>query len=188
MKRRWIAVLPVLGLALAASGCNGTRELEAELGNVRTRTRDQLDVLKKQNELLNRRLNDMNSRVDKLSDSNDRLSTDLTTYSTRPDEIKIEILTEVNTRFSFIATRQQEFEAQVDTLLLHRTASIADSLQTGLAAMEKTLAQHSTFVHYVAAEQDSINRVFANRFDSRPWYQSYMGKWEDMQRARAQTP
>jgi hypothetical protein len=57
-------------------------------------------------------------------------------------------------------------------------------LQTKVDTMEQDLAQHVAFVNFVATEQDSINRVFATRFDSRPWYQSYMGKWEDMQKAQ----
>jgi hypothetical protein len=190
MNRPRLAILPALGFgaALLAAGCSGSRDFEAELGTVRSTTRTQLDVLKKQNELLNRKLNDMNARVDEIQVSNERLSTDLTTYASRPDEIKIEILTEIQTTFQSLAARQQEFEANTDSLLATETRVIAESLEVKLADVDKSLAQHSAFVHFVSSEQDSINRVFANRFDSRPWYQSILGRWEDMQRARTQTP
>ena len=29
-------------------------------------------------------------------------------------------------------------------------------------------------------------RLFASRIDSRPWYQSIIGKWEDKERAEAE--
>jgi hypothetical protein len=30
--------------------------------------------------------------------------------------------------------------------------------------------------------------VFAERFDSRPWYQSIIGKWEDQERQTLSSP
>ena len=54
----------------------------------------------------------------------------------------------------------------------------------GLLELEETLLEHASFVRFVTGEQDSINYIFAARFDSRPWYQSILGKWEDMERER----
>jgi hypothetical protein len=53
-----------------------------------------------------------------------------------------------------------------------------------LEEFKKKVDEHEEFVNFVTAQQDSINRVFATRLDSRPWYESILGKWEDMQRAR----
>jgi chromosome segregation ATPase len=156
--------------------------------NVRDRARAEMDVLKKQNELLNRKLNDMNQRVTELQESNDRLSAELANYATRPEEVKLEIIGEVNTRFAAMAKGHDDFVSQINQEFADRTTGIETDLDDQLAEMEKTLSQHSAFVQFVAAEQDSINRVFATRFDSRPWYQSVLGKWDDMGRSQPETP
>jgi chromosome segregation ATPase len=184
MRHKIPALLVGLVLISALGGCGG-RDFETELINFRDRSRAQLDVMKKQNELLNRKLNDMNARLDKLQESNDRLSAELTSYVTRPEEVKLEIITEVNTRFSAAAKNQEDFFTQVNTAFDDRTTATQDTLNTKMAAMEADLLDHSAFVKFVATAQDSINRVFASRFDSRPWYQSFMGKWEDRERTRA---
>lgn len=188
MKRQWTAFFAVLGAAVVLSGCEGTRELRAQMNNVRSQSESKASVLKKQNELLNRKLNDMNARVQELQESNDRLATELSSYITRPEEVKLEIITEVNTRFAGIAQQQDNFQTELTEAFTTKTAEIEQNLDSQLEEIGNTLEQHSNFVQFVSAEQDSINRVFANRFDSRPWYQSFMGKWDDMNRNREATP
>jgi archaellum component FlaC len=187
MTRRSFFFGPLLGVALVLCACEGTQEIELQLTNTRDNTKAQMDLLKKNHELVNRKLNDLNERIVKLQETNDRLSGDLTTFASRPEEVKLEIIQEVNTRFDGVAREQAEFKQAVEDTLQARMQRIDAALATQVADMEKTLQQHSSFVMFVATEQDSINRVFANRFDSRPWYQSYMGKWEDMQKSQGKT-
>jgi predicted nuclease with TOPRIM domain len=185
MLRRILTLFVIAGATGVLAGCQGNRELRAEMINVRDRAAAEMDRMKKNNELLNRKLNDMTETVGKLQESNDRLSNELTQYATRPEEVKLEIITEVNTRFSAMAKSQDEFVADVNGRFDTKTAAIESDLDTRLAAISDTLNDHSMFVHFVASQQDSINRVFANRFDSRPWYESILGKWEDMKKAQA---
>ena len=96
--------------------------------------------------------------------------------------MKLEIITEVNTRFQAVGRKQDDFIAQINTRFEQRSTTIEDNLDSEVVDMEKMLNQHTTFAWFVATEQDSINRVFANRFDSRPWYESIIGKWEDRNR------
>jgi predicted nuclease with TOPRIM domain len=182
MIRRILTFFVLAGTVGILGGCQGNRELRAEMINVRDRAAAQMDRMKKENELLNRKLNDMNETVGKLQDSNDRLSTELTNYATRPEEVKLEIITEVNTRFSAMAKGQDDFVKDLNDRFDTKTAAIESDLDNQLAAISDTLNDHSMFVHFVASQQDSINRVFASRFDSRPWYQSILGKWEDMKK------
>jgi hypothetical protein len=184
MRRHWLTLLIGVGFVLALTGCNRNQEIQAELFRIRDRNKAEMDLLKKSNELLNRRYNDLKERVDKLQETNDRLTGELTEYATRPEEVKLEIITEVNTRFAAIANGQQDFMTQVNADFEEKEAVIETDLVAGLDRMEKTLLQHAAFVQFVSSEQDSINRVFAGRFDSRPWYQSVLGKWADMERGK----
>ena len=188
MMRQWLTLLIGVSFILALAGCTGTAETRAELFRIRDRSKGQMDILKRKNELLNRELNDMKDQVNELQESNDRLSAELGEYAARPEEVKLEIITEVNTMFSGVVNSQQDFKAQVEATLEEKTAVIEADLVEGLAKMEKTLIQHGDFVHFVTSEQDSINRVFAMRFDNRPWYQSVLGKWNDMERHTEEAP
>jgi adenylosuccinate lyase len=147
-----------------------------------------MDILKKSNELMNRQLNDMREKVTELRESNDRLSGELTELATRPDEVKLEIITDVNARFSGMAQAQDEFTTQVNAKVEESNAATEADLEAKLAELTEVLEKHQEFVHFVATQQDSINRVFANRFDSRPWYQSVIGRWNDMELTRQETP
>lgn len=184
MLRRLVPSLACLGLLAPLVGCTGTGALKEEFIAAQQENASQLGLLKKQNELLNRKLNDANEELNELLESSERISADFAEYINRPEEVKLEIIQEVNLRFSGITKNQETHEtrvaAMIDTMFVH----LADSTDTRIVETNKMLAQHATFVDFVATQQDSINRVFAMRFDSRPWYQSIIGKWEDMERTR----
>ena len=188
MRLRLLSITAFLGVAILFAGCGADREMQADLVNLKSSTKKQLDLLKQQNQFLNRKLNTVNEKVDELTSLTTNLRAELSTYANRPEEVKLEIINEVNTRFAAIAKNQDEFKEQVQTAFQDQSKKINDDLAAELEAMNKTLNKHTAFVQFVAAEQDSINRVFANRFDSRPWYQSIIGKWEDRERAAANTP
>lgn len=188
MMRRFMTLLTLVCAAGVLAGCQGNRELKAEMVNVRDRANVQMDQLKKRNELLNRKLNDMADRVTQLQESNDRLSTELAQYATRPEEVKLEIITEVNTRFAAMAKGHDDFVTDINGRFQTKSEEIEADLDEQLSTIEETLLKHAAFVRFVSSEQDSINRVFANRFDSRPWYQSILGKWEDMGKTQQETP
>jgi len=185
MYRRLMTATVVLGLSLATSGCQQQRQMQADLMNLQQSVPKQFQLLKQQNEFLNRKVNTLNEKVEELTKANSTLSEELATYANRPDEVKIEIIKEVNTRFAAIAKAQSEFEANVTQTLDSRNAEITEKLDTEFADMNKVLDHHTAFVKFVASQQDSINRVFANRMDSRPWYESIIGKWDDRERAEA---
>ncbi len=190
MRLRLVAFAAVMTVGMALTGCQANRQMQADLINLQNSTKKQLDLLKQQNEFLNRKLNTVNSKVDDLDKSNTKLSTDLSTFANRPEEVKLEIINEVNTRFQSIAKEQDDFKKDVADQLKAESDKMNSKLDTRLAEMDKVLNKHTAFVQFVASEQDSINRVFANRFDSRPWYQSIIGKWEDRERQQknANTP
>ena len=78
---------------------------------------------------------------------------------------------------------QDQFVKSIRDSITMRATATQDTMTTRIASMQNMLNEHMAFVQFVATEQDSINRVFANKIDSRPWYVSFMGKWEDRQRA-----
>lgn len=188
MNRRLVSLALVLGVGISLSGCQGNRQMQQDLVNLQNTTKKQLDLLKQQNEFLNRKMNTVNTNVAELTEATETLRAELATYANRPEEVKLEIISEVNTRFEAIAAQNKEFQAEVLTNFDTQRKDIDQRLQVQIDDMTKTLNKHTAFVKFVASEQDSINRVFANRFDSRPWYQSIIGKWDDMERTQKTTP
>lgn len=184
MTRICLAFLVGAVCLLALNGCDKNAGIRDELFRIRDKNKAEMDILKKRNEMLNRELNDLKEIADKLRDSNDRLALELTNYSTRPDQVKLEIITEVNTRFDALAKSQQAFIDAANQNFADLDTLMKADLQAGLKELDETLVENMAFIRFVTGEQDSINYIFASRFDSRPWYQSILGKWEDMERKK----
>ncbi len=186
MLRRLSSLALAAILLVGLTGCQQIRTNQAEIIDLSNKVNTDLELLKKQNTFLNRKVNKLQDSVDEAVEVSTALREELSTYANRPDEVKLEIIDEVNSRFQAIARSNEDFKAEVTEMFSTQAQAVNNRLDTTLADMEKTLNNHSAFVQFVAAEQDSINRVFANRFDSRPWYQSIIGKWEDRERASAE--
>lgn len=183
MQRRLSSLALAAFLLVGLTGCQQIRTNQAEIIELSNKVNHDLDLLKKQNTFLNRKVNKLQDSVEEASTVSKALREELSTYANRPDEVKLEIIEEVNSRFQAIGQSNEAFKAEVTEMFTTQAQNVNNRLDTTLAQMEKTLNNHTAFVQFVAAEQDSINRVFANRFDSRPWYQSIIGKWEDRERA-----
>jgi cell division protein FtsB len=184
MERRLIT-LAILGVTLATTGCQKQREMEQELLDLSQKVPRQFQLLKQQNEFLNRKVNTLNEKVEELTKSNATLSEELATYANRPDEVKLEIISEVNSRLLAAAKDQTDFKARMEEKINAKFTEVDERMDEEFAEMQVTLTHHTEFVQFVATEQDSLNRVIANRIDSRPWYQSIIGKWEDREREAA---
>ncbi|HET9233924.1 MAG TPA: hypothetical protein VFP10_07285 [Candidatus Eisenbacteria bacterium] len=187
------AILAGLGLLLVLPGCSkkssvDPKQFEVEITKYREESTALIDSVNAQNARLNRSLNEINARVDKLQQTNDQLNAEFTAYKDLPD-IRLEIIPEVTARFGIVNQAQDQFVKSIRDSITLRATATEDTMKVRTTAMQSQLAEHMAFVQFVATEQDSINRVFASRIDSRPWYVSFMGKWEDRQRARrGETP
>lgn len=188
MMRRLIVGTAALTLVFGLSGCQKQREMEVQLQNLEASVPKQFGLLKQQNEFVNRKLNKLNDKIEELTERNIELSDELATYANRPDEVKVEIINEVNTRFGAIAKAQTDFQANITQEIEENNKAIEEQLTTKFAEMDKLLTHHTTFVNFVAAEQDSLNREIATRIDDRPWYQSIIGKWDDRERQAQENP
>jgi vacuolar-type H+-ATPase subunit I/STV1 len=184
-----------LGIVFVLSACNKSsstvdpQQFSAEIAKYREEDMAKIDSTNAHDAALNRKLNEINARVDKLQEASDRLTAELTAYKELPD-VRLEIIPEVTSRFQIVNQAQDQFVKSIRDSVTMRATATQDTMTTRIAVMQNILNEHMAFVQFVATEQDSINRVFANRIDSRPWYVSFMGKWEDRQRARksAETP
>lgn len=185
---RHLSFVLLASLLLGLTGCQQIRTNQADIVALKNTVNRDLELLKRQNTFMNRKLNKLQESVEEASEVSQDLRDELSTYANRPDEVRLEIINEVNTRFGAISTSNAQFKTEVTELLQKQSDETKARLDTSLAEMEKTLNNHSAFVEFVATEQDSINRVFANRFDSRPWYQSIIGKWDDQKRAEQLQP
>jgi len=179
-----------LGLVLVLSGCNSSKksavdpkQFTLEIDKYRKEQTALIDSTNSNDARLNRTLNEINARVDKLQQANDQLTAELAAYKELPD-VRQEIIPEVMSRFQIVNQAQDQFVKSIRDSVTLRATATQDTMTTRIASMQSMLSEHMAFVQFVATEQDSINRVFANKIDSRPWYVSFMGKWEDRQRAR----
>jgi len=182
------AVFAGLGLMLVFWGCQkkstvDPKQFQVEVTKYREESTALIDSVNSQNARLNRALNEINGRVDRLQEANDRLNAELTAYKELPD-VRAEITPQVYAQFNLVSAAQEQFVKSIRDSITLRASAMDDTLEVRTSTMQSTLAEHMAFVQFVATEQDSVNRVFANRIDSRPWYVSFMGKWEDRQRAR----
>jgi len=187
MNRSLLVVLGLLSFSLVFSGCAGDREMKEKVLTMELQSKSKFGLLKQQNEFMNRKVNTLNEKVEELLEANAVLTERLAEFANRPDEIKIEIITEVNTRFATISTAQKQFTERVTEDVDTRFNVMENKFDTQFKDMNAVLLHHTEFVQFVSTEQDSINALFAGRIDSRPWYQSIIGKWEDKERAKAES-
>ena len=187
------AVYAGLGIVFVLSGCQkksavDPKQFAVEINKYREEQTALIDSTNANDARLNRTLNEINARVDKLQQINDQLTAELAAYKELPD-VRLEIIPEVTSRFQIVNQAQDQFVKSIRDSITMRATATQDTMTARIAVMQNMLNEHVAFVQFVATEQDSINRMFANRIDSRPWYVSFMGKWEDRQRAhRAANP
>jgi vacuolar-type H+-ATPase subunit I/STV1 len=187
------AVYAGLGIVFVLSGCQkksavDPKQFAVEINKYREEQTALIDSTNANDARLNRTLNEINARVDKLQQINDQLTAELAAYKELPD-VRLEIIPEVTSRFQIVNQAQDQFVKSIRDSITTRATATQDTMTARIAVMQSMLNEHMAFVQFVAVEQDSINRVFANKIDSRPWYVSFMGKWEDRQRAhRAANP
>ena len=182
------AVYAGLGIVFVLAGCQkkeaavDPKQFAVEINKYREEQTALIDSTNAIDARLNHTLNEINARVDKLQQSNDQLTAELAAYKELPD-VRLEIIPEVTSRFQIVSTAQDQFVKSIRDSVTMRATATQDTMTARIASMQNMLNEHMAFVQFVATEQDSINRVFANKIDSRPWYVSFMGKWEDRQRA-----
>ena len=180
------AVYAGLGIVFVLSGCQkqsavDPKQFAVEINKYREEQTALIDSTNSNDARLNRTLNEINARVDKLQQANDQLTAELVAYKELPD-VRNEIFPEVLSKYQIVGQAQEQWMKSIRDSISTATAT-QDTVTARIAAMQNQLNEHMAFVQFVATEQDSINRVFANKIDTRPWYVSFMGKWEDRQRA-----
>lgn len=179
--RRLLVLLPVL--ALAAAGCQGDRELQQELLNYKNDSRFQLELLDRHDQFLKEKMSDTQDMLAKVEASDHQLSRDFKSYASRPGQIKKEIVEDTAQRAQQIAAEELDFVEEVNGKLDSADARFDEEVtQTGNEIADR-LKSEGRFFDYVMTAQDSLNLAFARRFDSRPWYESVLGKWTEKEAA-----
>lgn len=178
MRHGLAVALSVLGAGVLLSGCTGNRDLEEQLVAYKNESKLQLALLEKQSAFLTEKGTTVGDKMDALTEDTETLSAEFSIYLNRPDEIKREVYAYVTEESTAVAQDQALFSQQMDESIDRFRRSRNETLDARLGAMQATLDYHAEFMRFVFTYQDSVNAVFAARFDSRPWYQSVIGKWE----------
>ena len=176
---RRLASLVALMLSFCVVGCQADRELQQSLLDLQNEHTLTLMHLTDQNEFLQKKLDHVRERLDALDNSNRMLSSEFAIYARRPDQIKREILDDVGLRTVMIAEEQEQYLADLTKRLEQQALRLENQMAGATEATQKTLSEDDTFFRFVFTEQDSVNRVFAARFENKPWYESVLAKWEE---------
>lgn len=188
--------LQLLALIVAMAGLTGcqarNRDLEQELVDIKNAARLNEMLLERQSEFLTNKVDLVTQQIDKLEEDNHRLSRDFSIYAARPEEVKHEVLTEVDVKTDQATKAQEDFRREFTQKLNQRAADLDAKSREAISDYMDTLNADDRFFRFVFTEQDSLNRIFAARFENRPWYESILGKWESQQQreeeAAALTP
>ena len=165
-----------LALAVLVSGCGVNRELQEQYIDLKNDTRYQITLVEKQGSFLEEKINQVGEKVDRLEASEGDFAKDISSFVARPGQVKREVLDEVDQRSAGLAVRQSDLFRDFQRRLSDYDASINQSLDAQTVVMRGTLADEDEFFRFVFAEQDSVNQVFAARFDSKPWYTSILAR------------
>jgi hypothetical protein len=176
---RRLTPLLALMVSLCVVGCQGDREVQQALLDLKNEHTLTLMGLTDQSEFLEKKLDHVREKLEVLDESDRMLSSEFALYARRPDEIKREILDDVGLRTVMIAEEQQQYFVDLTNRLDQHALRFDNQMVQATEATQKTLSEEDAFFRFVFTEQDSINRVFAARFENRPWYESVLAKWED---------
>ena len=179
--RRSVFILLGTTVVLGLTGCQANRELQEGLVELKNITRLQLMLLDRHNEFLTQKLEKVALNLEALEATNAKLTREFAVYTARPDAIKREILEEVDFRAAEAAENQRFFTQAFAERLNNKEAALGQILTQSIQSMQNKLDYEDEFFRFVFSQQDSVNGEFANRFDSRPWYESLLGKWKTEQ-------
>lgn len=183
--RRAVSLVAVLA---GLTGCAQDRQLQQDLLDYKNETTLTLMLLEDQNDFLMDKLDTVSEAVDAVDESDSRLQRNFSAYSRRPDEIKQEILDEVDTRAGVVEEQQERFAAESARKLDELDQSLDTHLSDAVAVMQASLDHEDSFFRFVFGLQDSVNLEFAQRFDRKPWYESVIGRWEAEQKKSSGVP
>jgi len=176
--RRLAAGALLLAAGALVGGCSGNRDLQEALIAYKNESKLQVALLQEQSRFLTEKGNTVGEKMEALTEDTETLAAEFSVYANRPGEIKREVYEYVSSESTAVADDQALFVEQTDQSLDRFGQDRNENLDSQIGAMQATLDYNADFVRFVFTAQDSINAVFAARFDSRPWYESVIGKWE----------
>lgn len=187
---RWLVAGVGLTVVAALAGCTESGKLTlAEMERLRRDTDKQMRLVREQNEQINAKLNVVKAEMDTIvTVFIPALNASLDSVSAKPEIARLQMISEVENRLRTITDNIREFKQNVNDDLVAQNRALTDTLRIRLNNFDARTAKTKEYMDFVLAQQDSVNREFANRIDKRPWYVSILGAWEDRQRARGQTP
>jgi hypothetical protein len=166
-------------LLLAVSGCGVNRELQEQFVDLKNEFNLQLALLNRHGEFLEKKVAAIETKLAEAERVDRELSGGLAAYIARPDEVKREVLADATAEARRAEERQAAYLAAFQQRLGARRADIHRRAHEAISQTHRTLDDRERLFRFVFTAQDSVNRVFASRFDQRPWYQSVLGRWED---------
>jgi chromosome segregation ATPase len=182
---RWL--LAGLGFSFVLAGCTESAQMTlAELERHKREVDKQMRLVREQNEQINAKLNVLKAEMDTIKTVYiPAVQVSLDSVAAKPDQVRIQMMSEVDNRLQTIATDYREFKSKVTETVQTNQKTLTDDVKSKVEAFEKRVTESENFVNFVLAQQDSVNREFAVRIDKRPWYRSIIGDYNDRKRSAA---
>jgi hypothetical protein len=166
----------LLAGALAA-GCGGKKTYEP-LEELKNDFNLQLSLLKRHSDFLEKKVVNVETKLAKVDASTDSLAMQIEAFVTGPDRVQREILAEVDAQTTAADRGRENYMAALRRRLDERDQDLNHRADEAIGRTTRVLTDRDRFFRYVFTAQDSVNGIFASRFDQRPWYQSVIGRWE----------
>ncbi len=189
-RSRWILAGLGATLAVGLLGCSeGDKLTLAEMERLKRDVDKQMRLVKEQNLQINDKQNVLKEELRVIKEEYiPAVMVSLDSVSAKPDQVKVQMIAEVENRLRTITENVKDFKKEVNDDIVAHKSTVADSLKSRLDGYNKRISYIEDYTQFVLTQQDSVNREFANRIDKRPWYVSIIGAWDDRQREKRSNP
>lgn len=172
-----IAAFLLILAALAGCG-NPAEKMQAQVTTFKSELDPEMQLLSRHSKFLKKKAETIAAKVDKLEADQAQIVSQLYALTSQPEAVKRDITALLEAQQDTLVRFQRATLQDFGRFLDQRDAAVQQRLAAQADSLNAELAKADEFVKFVFAYQDSVNHLFAGRFDQKPWYTSILGRWE----------